>query len=102
MTTRLDWELLDTEGRYIQVDFPGRALSHCMFHLVHLLMRRRRARTALWSLYEHLKALRRKRREFIICADWNTCHQNIDLKIGEAIKELGIMPHERAWLDRIR
>ena len=23
VTTRLDWELLDTEGRYIQVDFPG-------------------------------------------------------------------------------
>ena len=22
-TTRLDWELIDTEGRYIQIDFPG-------------------------------------------------------------------------------
>ena len=23
MITRLDWEIIDTEGRYIQVDFPG-------------------------------------------------------------------------------
>jgi exodeoxyribonuclease-3 len=52
--------------------------------------------------YEHLTKLRRKRREFIICADWNTCHQNIDLKNWRSNqKNSGFMPHERAWLDRI-
>ena len=49
-----------------------------------------------------LAALRRKRREFIVCADWNTCHQNIDLKNWRSNqKNSGFMPHERAWLDRI-
>ena len=52
--------------------------------------------------YEHLAALKRKRRQFIVCADWNTCHQNIDLKNWRSNrKNSGFMPHERAWLGRI-
>ena len=52
--------------------------------------------------YEHLAALKRKRRQFIVCADWNTCHQNIDLKNWRPNrKNSGFMPHEREWLDRI-
>ena len=31
------------------------------------------------SFLDHLRSLRRKRREFIICADWNICHKEIDL-----------------------
>jgi len=46
--------------------------------------------------------MRRKRREFIICADWNTCHQNIDLKNWKANqKNSGFLPVEREWLDRL-
>ena len=32
-------------------------------------------------------------------ADWNTCHQNIDLKNWRSNqKNSGFMPHEREWL----
>lgn len=49
---------------------------------------------------EHLKALRRKRRELIICADWNICHQAIDIKNWRGNrKNSGFLPEERAWLD---
>ena len=52
--------------------------------------------------FEHLRNLRRKRREFIICADWNICHKEIDLKNWRANrKNSGFLPHERAWLDRV-
>jgi exodeoxyribonuclease-3 len=52
--------------------------------------------------YEHLQALRRKRRQFIICADWNTCHKEIDLKNWRSNqKNSGFLPIERAWLDRV-
>jgi exodeoxyribonuclease-3 len=52
--------------------------------------------------YEHLRGLRRKRREFIICADWNICHQPIDLRNWKANqKNSGFLPEERAWLDRV-
>ena len=52
--------------------------------------------------YEHLRSLRRKRREFVICADWNICHKEIDLRNWKANqKNSGFLPEERAWLDRV-
>jgi exodeoxyribonuclease-3 len=51
------------------------------------------------SFMLHLQALRRKRREFIICGDWNIAHQNIDLKNWRSNqKNSGFLPEERAWL----
>ena len=54
------------------------------------------------NFMEHLRTLRRKRREVIICADWNICHQNIDLKNWRSNrKNSGFLPEERAWLDML-
>ena len=51
------------------------------------------------SFLLHLQALRRKRREFIICGDWNIAHQIIDLKNWRSNqKNSGFLPEERAWL----
>ena len=50
----------------------------------------------------HLKALKRKRREFVICGDWNIAHKEIDLKNWKPNqKNSGFLPHERAWLDKL-
>lgn len=50
----------------------------------------------------HLQALRRKRREFIICGDWNIAHQNIDLRNWRSNqKNSGFLPEERAWLSDV-
>lgn len=51
------------------------------------------------SFLTHLQSLRRKRREFIICGDWNIAHKNIDLKNWKSNqKNSGFLPEERAWL----
>ncbi len=51
------------------------------------------------SFQTHLQSLRRKRREFIICGDWNIAHNNIDLKNWKSNqKNSGFLPEERAWL----
>ncbi len=103
VVNRLNWEIIDREGRYIQVDFPG-------LSVVSLYVPSGSSSDAAQArkdgfmepFYEHLASLRRKRREFIICADWNTCHREIDLKNWRSNrKNSGFMPHERAWLDRI-
>ena len=48
------------------------------------------------------KALRRKRREYIICGDWNIAHKEIDLKNWKGNKKnSGFLPEERAWLDTL-
>ena len=101
--TRLDWDIVDSEGRYLQVDLPG--LSVVSLYVPSgsaSPVAQGRKDGFMEPFYDHMAALRRKRREFIICADWNTCHQNIDLKNWRSNrKNSGFMPHEREWLDRI-
>jgi len=53
-------------------------------------------------LMPHLRALRRRKREFILCADWNICHKEIDLRNWRSNqKNSGFLPEERAWLTRV-
>jgi len=99
----LGWDPADSEGRYLQADFKG-------LSVVSLYMPSGSSSDAALEkkfrfmdiFLDHLKSLRRKRREFIICADWNICHQNIDLKNWRSNqKNSGFLPEERAWLDRL-
>ena len=49
-----------------------------------------------------LQHFKRKRREYIICGDWNIVHKAIDIKNWRANqKNSGCLPEERAWLDRL-
>ncbi len=51
------------------------------------------------SFKHHLQSLRRKRREFIICGDWNIAHKEIDLRNWRSNqKNSGFLPHEREWM----
>lgn len=99
--TVVGWEPVDSQGRYLQADFPG-------ISVISLYVpsgssgdeAQARKDIFLGRFSEHLEGLRRKRREFIICADWNMCHRNIDLKNWRANqKNSGFLPHEREWLD---
>ena len=97
----LGFPLADTEGRYIQADFDG--LSVASLYMPSGSAGPERQARKMVFLKEYLrqaKAMRRKRREFIICADWNICHKEIDLKNWRANqKNSGFLPEERAWLD---
>ncbi|CAA0118731.1 Exodeoxyribonuclease [Halioglobus japonicus] len=101
VTTRLGWDPLDSEGRYTQVDFKG-------LSVVSLYMPSGSSSEAalekkfrfMDEFMDHLKTLRRARREVILCADWNICHKEIDLKNWRPNqKNSGFLPEERAWLD---
>jgi len=53
----------------------------------------------LISFKLHLQALKRRRRQFIICGDWNIAHKEIDLRNWKANqKNSGFLPHEREWM----
>tara|TARA_R110002049_G_scaffold56036_17_gene154923 strand:- start:2028 stop:2810 length:783 start_codon:yes stop_codon:yes gene_type:complete len=101
VTTRLGWDPLDSEGRYTQADYKG-------LSVISLYMPSGSSSDAalekklkfMDEFMDHLKALRRARREVIICADWNICHKEIDLKNWRPNqKNSGFLPIERAWLD---
>ena len=103
IVTSLGWEPVDSEGRYLQADFDG--LSVVSLYVPSGSSgeaAQARKEVFMTRFYEHLRTLRRKRREFIICADWNICHREIDLKNWRGNqKNSGFLPHERAWLDRV-
>jgi exodeoxyribonuclease-3 len=50
----------------------------------------------------YLERLRRRRRAYVLCGDWNIAHREIDLRNWRSNrKNSGFLPEERAWLDRL-
>ena len=103
ITTRLGWDPLDSEGRYIRADFKE-------ISVISLYMPSGSSGDAaqakkdafLEKIYPHFLELKAMGRELVICADWNICHREIDLKNWRANrKNSGFLPHERAWLDKL-
>jgi exodeoxyribonuclease-3 len=99
----LGWEPVDSEARWLQADFSG-------VSVVSLYMpsgssgpeRQARKFEMMDRLMPHLKALRNSGREWVICADWNICHKEIDLRNWRGNrKNSGFLPEERAWLDEL-
>lgn len=97
----LGWPDIDREGRYLQIDLGK--LSIVSLYMPSGTSSEERLAFKL-DFMERLKPLlrsyRRKRREFIICADWNIAHKPVDLKNWRSNqKNSGFLPEERAWLD---
>lgn len=101
--TGLGWDHADTEGRYIQADFGD--LSIASFYLPSGSSSEERHQNKLRfmdKMLDELKRLRRKKREYIICGDWNTVHKEIDIKNFKGNqKNSGCTPEERAWMDTL-
>jgi exodeoxyribonuclease-3 len=97
----LGFELADTEGRYIQGDYDG--LSIASLYLPSGSSgdeRQVRKISFMDDFMKHMKKLSKSKREIIVCADWNICHKEIDLKNWRPNrKNSGFLPEEREWLD---
>jgi len=101
------FEDMDAEGRYIQADFDteiGR-LGVISLYLPSGSSKEERQQVKFSFMQrfgERLKAMRRRRSEFIICGDWNIVHKEIDIKNWKGNqKNSGCLPEERAWLDHV-
>lgn len=99
--TGLGWEPVDSEGRWVQLEFDG--LSIISFYLPSGSAgdeKQVRKEALMEKMVHEFDRLKRRRRETIICADWNICHKEIDLKNWRSNrKNSGFLPQERAWLD---
>jgi exodeoxyribonuclease-3 len=102
------FEDMDAEGRFIQVDFDSKETGN--FSVISLYLpsgsskeERQQVKFSFMDRFTRvLKAMRRQRREFIICGDWNIVHREIDIKNWKSNqKNSGCLPEERAWLDEI-
>lgn len=99
----LGFEVADTEGRYIRADFGKLSVASLYMPSGTSGDHRQQIKYEfLDRFYRHLKQMKEKGRQYIICADWNICHKEIDLKNWKANqKNSGFLPEERAWLDSI-
>jgi len=103
VVSRLGWEPVDSEGRYLQADYDGLSVISLYMPSGSSSAEAQQKKFRFMDAFMlHLRKLRRQRREFIICADWNICHQPIDLKNWRSNqKNSGFLPEERAWLDQL-
>ncbi len=99
----LGFDLADQEGRYIQADFDGFSVASLYLPSGSSSEERQAEKYRFMDALEPLLAqMRRRRREFVLCGDWNIAHKEIDLKNWRGNrKNSGFLPEERAWMDRL-
>jgi len=100
---RLGFDEFDREGRWCQARFGNLVLASLYLPSGSSSDERLAAKMRFHERFlPHLRELRASGRDIIICGDWNTAHQPIDLANWRSnSKNSGFLPEERAWLDRV-
>ncbi len=93
----------DAEGRYLEVQLKGLSVVSVYLPSGSSSEERQQAKYRfLGEFMPHLRALKRRRRDFVLCGDWNIAHRAIDLRNWRSNqKNSGYLPEERAWLDEL-
>jgi exodeoxyribonuclease-3 len=93
----------DREGRYLELQFDK--LSVVSLYLPSGSagpVRQASKFRFLEAFMPHLRKLKRSKREYVLCGDWNIAHKQIDLKNWKSNqKNSGFLPEERAWMDQL-
>lgn len=99
----LGWTDMDPEARYLEARYPGLSVVSVYIPSGSSKDERQQIKMRFLDRFlTHLKGLRRKRREYVLCGDWNIAHKEIDLKNWRANrKNSGFLPEERAWMDQL-
>ena len=99
----IGWHDIDIEGRYIEAQYDKLSIISLYLHSGSSSEERQAVKLDFMDRFlVYLQRLRRKRREYIICGDWNIAHKKIDIKNWRGNqKNSGFTPEERAWMDRV-
>ena len=99
----LGWSSADDEGRFIQADFGKLSIISIYFPSGTSGEERQAVKYEFMDKFTPmLKKIRRQKRQYIICGDWNIAHKTIDLKNWRGNrKNSGFLPEERAWMDMV-
>jgi exodeoxyribonuclease-3 len=93
----------DTEGRYIEAQFKNLSVVSVYLPSGSSSEERQQAKfRCLGEFMPYLRSLQRRRRDYVLCGDWNIAHKPIDLRNWKSNqKNSGFLPEERAWLDEL-
>ncbi|HEY9149659.1 MAG TPA: exodeoxyribonuclease III [Gammaproteobacteria bacterium] len=99
----LGWPDVDAEGRYLEVRFGPLSIVSLYLHSGSSSEARQQCKFSMMERFlPLLQRMRRRRREYILCGDWNIAHKEIDLKNWRGNqKNSGFLPEERAWMDAL-
>ena len=94
---------IDEEGRYLEVEFKNISVISLYMHSGSSSEERQALKFDFMDRFMVLlHKMRRKRREFLICGDWNIAHKQIDIKNWRSNqKNSGFLPQERDWLTKL-
>jgi exodeoxyribonuclease-3 len=101
--TGLGWDHADTEGRYIQADFGKISVASLYLPSGSSSVERHTNKLDFMDRFlNKLVEMKRKRRDYIICGDFNTVHKEIDITNWKSNqKNSGCTPEDHAWLDKL-
>jgi exodeoxyribonuclease-3 len=93
----------DREGRYLEARFGKLSVVSVYLPSGSAGPERQASKFRFLDCFQpHLETLRRSRRQYVLCGDWNIAHKEIDLKNWRSNrKNSGFLPEERAWLDEL-
>lgn len=93
----------DAEGRYLEARFQNLSVVSIYLPSGSAGPERQASKNRfLRAFMPYLKSLRREKREYVLCGDWNIAHRQIDLKNWKSNqKNSGFLPHERVWMDEL-
>jgi exodeoxyribonuclease-3 len=97
----MDRPQFDLEGRVIRTKFPGFTLFNVYFPSGQRGLERVEYKLDFYShLLDICDQLHKNGERIILCGDFNTAHNEIDLRYPKANKNTsGFLPQERAWID---
>ncbi len=96
-------ERFDIEGRTLVARYPAFTLFNVYFPNGKANQERLDYKLDFYNAFlEHIASLRERGERLVICGDYNTAHQEIDLaRPKDNSKESGFLPVEREWMDRL-
>ena len=99
----LGWEVMDTEGRWLQADFGHLSVISLYLPSGSSKDLRQQVKFEVMDyLKPRLEQMAADGREYVICGDWNIAHREIDLKNWRGNqKNSGFLPEERAWMSEV-
>lgn len=93
-------ELIDREGRYLEVCFDNLSVVSLYMPSGSSGDVRQEFKVRMMDIMlPHLLKLKKRKREYIVCGDWNIAHTKADIRNWRGNqKNSGFLPEEREWL----
>jgi exodeoxyribonuclease-3 len=93
----------DAEGRYVEAEFENVVVVSVYLPSGSSGDVRQEVKFRFLDFFEdHLAKLRRRRKPYILCGDFNIAHRKIDIRNWRGNqKNSGFLPEEREWMEKL-